>query len=117
MDSEGKEYSHPELNIQITAIGGSYILIKEAQMQFDGETILYLIGSAIFDTTCCGAGGCAYALVPGIVRKWKFKTDPEGRPVSMISPILQQNMQEKIKKFIFKKEPVHQVNFDVFEKS
>jgi len=96
MDSEGKEYSHPELNIQITAIGGSYILIKEAQMQFDGETILYLIGSAIFDTTCCG---------------------PEGRPVSMISPILQQNMQEKIKKFIFKKEPVHQVNFDVFEKS
>ena len=111
MDSAGKEYSHPELNMQITAIGGSYILIQEVQLPFEGETILYLIGSAIFDTTCCGVGGCAYAQVPGIIRKWKFKTDSGGQPVSMISPILRQNMKEKIKKLILKKEPVHQVNF------
>ena len=111
MDLAGKEYFHPELNIQITAIGGSYILIKEGQLQFDGETILYLIGSAIFDTTCCGVGGCAYALVPGIVRKWKFKTGSTGLPVSMVQPISRPNLKEKIKKLILKNESVHQVNF------
>jgi len=111
MDPKIKEYSHPELNTQVTAIGGSYLLVKEVQLSFEGETILYLIGSAIFDTTCCGVGGCAYALVPGIVRKWKFKTDSTGRPVSMILSIFGQNMKEKIKKLILKKEPVHQVNF------
>jgi hypothetical protein len=111
MDSTEKEYSHPELNTQVTAIGGSYILVKEVQLLVDGENVLYLIGSAIFDTTCCGVGGCAYALVPGTIRQWKIKKDPEGRPVSMVSPILRPNMKEKIKKLIFKKEPVHQVNF------
>ena len=111
MDPEIKEYPHPELNTSVTAIGGSYILIKEVQLPFEGETILYLIGSAIFDTTCCGVGGCAYALVPGIVQKWKFKTDSTGRPVSMVQPISRPNLKEKIKKLILKNEPVHQVNF------
>lgn len=111
MDSELKEYPHPELNMQVTAIGGSYILIKEVQIPFEDETIFYLIGSAIFDTTCCGAGGCAYALVPGIIRKWKFKTDSTGRPVSMVQPISRPNLKEKIKKLILKKESVLQVNF------
>ena len=106
-----QDFSHPELNVQVTAIGGSYFMIKEARLRLNGEDILYLVGTAIFDTTCCGTGGCAYALVPGMIRKWQYKTDTNGRPVSRVRPISEERIRKKIREMIFKKESVHQVNF------
>ena len=111
MNTGIQDFSHPQLNERVTAIGGSYILLKEVRLPFDGEDLLYLIGAAIFDTTCCGAGGCAYALVPGFVRQWKYKSDENGRPVSQVSPVAGDRLREKIKAVILKKESVHQVDF------
>ena len=109
-DTEIRDFSHPELNVQVTAIGGSYFMLKEDRLRLNGEEILYLVGSAIFDTSCCGSGGCAYALVPGIIRKWQYKTDADCRPVSKVKPILEERIRKKIREIIFKKESVHQVN-------
>jgi len=106
-----QDFSHPELNVQVTAIGGSYFMLKEARLQLNGEDILYLVGTAIFDTTCCGTGGCAYALVPGFIRKWQYKTDANGRPVSRVKSVSERRLRKKIREMIFKKESVHQVNF------
>ena len=106
-----QDFSHPELNERVTAIGGSYILLKEVRLPFDGEELLYLIGAAIFDTTCCGTGGCAYALVPGFVRQWRYKADANGRPVSQVLPVAGDRLREQIKAVILKKESVHQVDF------
>jgi len=111
MEPGVQDFSHPELNEQVTAIGGSYLLFKEIRLPFDGEELLYLIGAAIFDTTCCGTGGCAYALVPGFVRQWKYKVDENGRPVSQVSPVAGDRLREQIKAFIFKRESVHQMDF------
>lgn len=111
MNTDVHDFSHPELNLQVTAIGGSYFILKEVRMPFEGEEILYFIGAAVFDTTCCGAGGSAYALVPGIIRKWKFKNDSNGRPVSRVTPISSLITKKKIKKIIAKHESVHQVDF------
>jgi hypothetical protein len=106
-----QDFSHPELNERVTAIGGSYVLLKEVRLSFDGEELLYLIGAAIFDTTCCGTGGSAYALVPGFVRQWKYKAEENGRPVSQVSPVAGDRLREQIKAAIFKKESVYQVDF------
>ena len=111
MDIELQDFSHPELNIQVTAIGGSYFIIKEARLRFGDKALLYLVGTAIFDTTCCGTGGCTYALVPGMIRKWRYKSDANGRPVSQVRPVSEERIRKKIRGMLFKNESVHQVNF------
>jgi hypothetical protein len=111
MEKHEKDFVHPSLNQQITAIGGKYFLLKEGRISFEGEDILFLTGVAVFDSTCCGSGGCSYAVVPGFVRKWKYKTDDDGNPVSLVEPVLHDPLREKIKELILKKEMVYQVDF------
>ncbi|RJP37693.1 MAG: hypothetical protein C4548_14050 [Desulfobacteraceae bacterium] len=105
------EYVHPELMIPVTAIGGNCTFTKSERLQLGEDEVFYLVGMAVFDSTCCGYGGCAYAYVPGLIRQWHFKTDADGRPVSKILPIADSGMQERIKKRIMEKECVQQVNF------
>ncbi len=111
MNEKFLDFSHPELNEQITAIGGSYFLLKETRIWFEADEVLYLVGAAIFDTSCCGAGGCAYALVPGFIRKWRYTTDKNGRPVSGVAPVFEERKKKKIREMIFKQESVLQVDF------
>ena len=105
------DFSHPELNQQITAIGGSYLFIKEAILPINGEEVLYLMGNAIFDSSCCGFGGCAYAMVPGVIQSYRYRTDDAGRSVSRVAAITDAGLQEKVKALIRHKHLVHQVNF------
>ena len=105
------EYIHQELNQEINAIGGEYILVKEARLPFKGREILYIVGHASFDSTCCGVSGCAYALVPGIIRDWKGRQHAAGLPVSQVEPILSQTVQKQVRSLILGKEIVHQVQF------
>ena len=104
-------YVHQGLHQQITAIGGHYILVKEARLPFQEREILYLVGHAVFDTTCCGPGGCAYALVPGFVSSWQSSRTDEGLAVSQLEPIREPNVQNEIRKRIQQIETVQQVVF------
>lgn len=104
-------YVHRPLDEDYIAIAGSYRLTKEDCLPFRGGQVLYLIGHAAFDTACCGAGGCAYALVPGLVLDWMGSTDPEGHPVSQVAPIRDQLVQEMVGRLIQAREVVQQVLF------
>jgi hypothetical protein len=105
------EYVHQELNQEVTAIGGRYLLVKEGRLPFQGREVLYLVGHAAFDTTCCGVGGCAYALVPGFIQDWKSGTNEDGLTVSQVESIHDTNAQQKLQRLIQKQEMVHQVIF------
>ena len=105
------EYVHPGLDQQITAIGGHYVLVKEVRLPFHGREILYLVGHAAFDTTCCGPGGCAYALVPGFVASWHSSQTEDGLAVSQIEPVDDAGTQNKIRRLIERSETVQQVMF------
>jgi hypothetical protein len=105
------EYVHQELNQEVTAIGGHYLLAKEVQLSFQGGEVLYLVGHAAFDTSCCGVGGCAYALVPGFILDWKSATNEDGLAVSQVESIHDTDAQQKLQRLIQKQEMVHQVRF------
>jgi hypothetical protein len=105
------EYVHQPLDQQVTAIGGHYVLTKEAHLPFQGREVLYLVGHAAFDTTCCGAGGVAYALVPGFILDWKGKQNDDGLAISHVEPIHDNGVQEKVRQLIEKEEMVQQVRF------
>jgi hypothetical protein len=113
-ESEGRsitEYVHQGLKQEITAIGGHYVVVKEARLAFTGREVLYTVGIAAFDTTCCGVGGYAYALVPGFIVHCKDGTTEGGLAVSQVEPIRDEAVQEQVRQLIEETEPVHQVRF------
>jgi hypothetical protein len=85
--------------------------VKEVQLPFQGRDVLYLVGHAAFDTTCCGVGGCAYALVPGFVLDWKGARNEDGLAVSQVESIRDKDAQRKLEQLIQKQEVIHQVRF------
>jgi hypothetical protein len=109
--SELQDFIHPNLGQEITAIGGHYVFNKEGRISFNDREVLYMVGYAVVNTSCCGVGGCAYALVPGFINDWKYKKDINGLFVSQIEPIRNTIEQREIRRLIQKKEIIQQVTF------
>jgi hypothetical protein len=104
-------YVHRGLDEVVTAIGGHYRFTREVRLPFGGQELLYRCGYAVFDTTCCGRGGCSYVVVQGFIRGWKYGMDEQGLPVSRVEPVRDPDVQKKIRALIMKTEAVSQVNF------
>ena len=107
-----QEFVHPKLGQEITAIGGHYVFGKEIRLPHEGREILYFVGYAVLDSTCCGVGGTAYVLVAGYIKQWQYRKDPNGLPVSRVAPIQDRIEQKQIRNLIQKKEMVYQVTFN-----
>ncbi len=105
------DYIHQPLNQEIVAIGGRYILFKEVRLKMMEGEVLYLVGCAMVDSSCCGTAGCGYALVQGFVRDWQYRCDKDGSPISRVERIQDEALQAEIGALIRKKEMVTQVNF------
>ena len=112
VNTETRDFVHPELGSEVTTIGGHYVFCKEIRLPFNGRELLYYIGYAVLDSSCCGVGGCAYVLVAGFVKQWKYKTNQDGSCISKMNPIRNQLVQKDIRKLIEKKEMVFQVTFN-----
>lgn len=110
-DPDTIAFAHPLLDTEVTAIGGRYVLTHEKRLALQGKEILYYLGAALFDSTCCGAGGCAYAYVPGAIVQEGVDTSPDGMPISIILPIKDPMEREEIKIAIIERETIAQVNF------
>jgi hypothetical protein len=104
-------YAHPELGETVTAIGGHYKLIEEHAMEVEGRKLLFFTGYALYDTSCCGTGGCGYAVVPGFVEHHRSRENDGGRPVSMVSPVTGERLRRNVIKAIKARVPVQHVNF------
>jgi hypothetical protein len=107
-----REYVHLPLDEEVTAIGGSYRLVKEGRLEHDGREVLYIVGHGVFDTTCCGAGGCAYALVPGYIVHHRTTTNDSGLPISHVDPITDNPTQREICRLIKSRETVQETRFE-----
>ena len=105
-----KNYTH-ELNNEVRSISGGYTLVREETIEIKGRKVLYAVGNAQMDTSCCGYWGCAYAVVPGYVLKWKYDSDDRGFSVSRVEPILDEDVKQDVKKYLQMKEGVDQVRF------
>jgi len=106
-----KEYVHAELGQEVRSITGYYILEKEVKLKYKSKEVLYVFGAAVVDNSCCGAGGCGYALVPGYLVKWKTKKNKDGLPISEVEPIRDDEVRQEIAAMIKKKEAINDVNF------
>lgn len=107
----GVDFINPVLNEEISTIGGRYILSQEKRLSYDWREVLYYLGCAVVDSSCCGPGGVAYALVPGFIAQWKYRVTSDDRRVTRVKPLHDKVEQEKLRRLIKEREPVQQVNF------
>ena len=82
-----KDFVHPKLNEEVTAIAGHYTNEREERLTVNGKEVLYVVGYGVVDTSCCGMGGCRFAIVPGYILDYKYREDEGGNPVSSVEPI------------------------------
>ena len=112
LHTQSQDFKHPELGREVTAVGGHYVFGKEIRLPYKSMEILYFVGYAVLDSSCCGVGGCAYVFVPGFIKQWKYRKDENNLSVSQIEPIRNQAVQKEVRKLLQNKEMVLQVNFD-----
>ena len=105
-----REYTH-EIGREVRSISGGYEFEKEGNLQIDGRKVLYVVGNAVVDSSCCGVGGCRYALVPGYVRQFKTRQDEQGLWISEVEPIIDRAARQEITRVLKEKEIVQQVQF------
>jgi hypothetical protein len=105
------DFIHPVLNEEIRTIGGYYMLAQEKRLFFSGREVLYYLGYAVADASCCGPGGCTYARVPGYIEQWRYRMNSDHRWVTQVKPVHAKADQEKLRRLIKEKERVQQVNF------
>ena len=104
-------FIHHPLNQEITAIGGYYVFTKEVRLSYRERELLYRVGYAAVDRSCCGIAGLAYALVPGFIAAWHTTATREGLPVSLVDSIEDPVVRKDIENLLKKKEMVAQIRF------
>jgi len=105
-----REYNH-ELQVEHRAIGGGYEIEREEMLDLDHRKVLYVVGTGVMDTSCCGVGGCHFAYVPGFVLQFKIRRNHHDQWVSEVEPITEPETRRRISRLIEEKESVQQVNF------
>jgi len=105
------EYTHLTLNEDKNTIAGYYTPQKEVRLKYNNREVLYVVGQAVIESSCCGSGNWEYVLVPGYLIKWQYKTNEAGLPVSEIEPISDKVTRESISQIIKEAESISQVEF------
>lgn len=104
------DFIHPLLNEEIDAIAGHYTITKEEILPHEKGPVLYLVGFACMDTSCCGARGCAYAIVAGHIEELRCGRSEDGRIISKVNPVTE-DLYREITGKICVKEGINQVHF------
>jgi hypothetical protein len=105
------DYTHLKTGEDIFFISGYYTPSKEVRLSYRGREVLYVVGQAVIESSCCGSGRWEYALVPGYVISWQDRKNEAGLPVSRVEPIRDKKTQDEVTTVIQERESVSKVEF------
>lgn len=111
MEITASKYTHLTLNEENCSFAGYYEPQKEVRLNYNGREVLYVVGQAVIESSCCGAGGWSYIMVPGYIRRWQKETDNSGLSVSEVEPITDEEARRNISRIIAEREGISQVEF------
>jgi len=104
-------FVHFELGKDISiGIAGFYTPLKEVKLAYHGREVLYVVGKAVWESSCCGTGNWVYATVPGYILKWHGSAE-NGLPTSEVEPITEKTEQEEIRNVLEDTESAELVTF------
>ena len=105
------KYTHLELSKDVHTIAGYYTPLKEVRLKYNSREVLYVVGQAVIESSCCGTGSWGYVLVPGYLVNWQNKTNEAGLPVSEVEPISDGVSRNDIREIINELENIPQIQF------
>ena len=105
-----KTYTHETIK-EVESISGWYRLEREEKLELRDKTYLYLIGIGVVESSCCGLGGCRYAVVPGSIVNWKSGTNENGQETTSVELVHDENIRKELSAILSEKEKVSQVQF------
>ena len=106
------EYIHQELGKDVNALAGYYTPMNELRLEHDGKEVLCVTGLGVIESSCCGTGGCAYAIVPGYIVNWKYRVNDTGMPVSEVEPVADKGARREITAILQEGQYVHNQNVE-----
>ncbi|MBM4444832.1 MAG: hypothetical protein FJ020_05975 [Chloroflexi bacterium] len=59
------EFTHPQLGEEVRTLAGYYVPREEHLLPLDGREVLYIVGDACIEASCCGMASWSYVQVPG----------------------------------------------------
>ncbi len=106
------KYTHLGLGQDIIAgIAGYYTPQKEVRLPYNGREVLYVVGQAAVEASCCGAAGWLYAIVPGYIVSWQGACNEQGQAVTEVEPVADPRDREAIRRLIQAAEPANLISF------
>ncbi len=104
------EYCH-DAGLTQSFVNGSYQLGEVMHVSVDGRDILYRIGSALLDNSCCGSYGLSYALVIGELVEGRMSADG-AHASSLVRKISTDGaVADAIRSTLLEREAIDTVNF------
>ena len=105
------KYTHENLEEAVICPHGYYTPLKEARLEYNNREVLYMVGYAVMESTCCGSTKGKYVIVPGYVVRWQGTTNDDGLPVSEVEPISNEEVRKNIRQTIREAESISQIEF------
>jgi len=91
-----QEFAHPDLGEEVRSISGYYLPCEEHVLQLDGREVIYVLGQACLDTSCCGASAWSYVQVPGYLVNRHIRRTAAGTLVSEVEPIQDDETRDQL---------------------
>lgn len=82
-----RQFTHPELGKEVRAPAGYYVPVEEHVMPYKGREVIYVIGHACVEASCCATGSWTYIQVPGYLVNKHVRGYGTAAPISEIEAI------------------------------
>jgi hypothetical protein len=105
------KYTHLQLDQDCTCFAGYYTPQKEVRLKYNNREVLYVLGQAVIESSCCASGCWQYAIVPGYIINWQSEKNEAGLPISEVEPISDEATRGNISRIIKDAEVLSQVDF------
>ena len=106
------KYTHLDIGKDVEiGIADYYTPEKEVRLKHNGREVLYVVGSAEVEASCCGAGSWKYAIVPGYIVNWQNTKNETALPVSEVELIQDEEAQSSLRHIIESNENASLISF------
>ncbi len=106
------EYVHVEVGEEVRSIAGYYKVLEEGVLEYGGREVLYLMKTAVVETSCCGPGGMGFISVPGYLTAPRVRRDEQGSWISEVERVTDEAERKEITGILKEANPhFHQVDF------